>query len=140
MQMIPALVPASKLKNYDVINPAGEDLGQVQNFMLDIANGRIAFAILSFGGTLGLTDKWFAVPWDAMQWSPETHKFVLNVPREAMKKMPGLGKKWEEELNLSVMNQICDAYGCRPYWMASPEDMELRGAQPKVIGRDTILT
>ncbi len=138
MEIVPTLVSTSKLKNYSIINPAGEDLGQVQTFMIDIAAGRIAFAVVSFGGTLGLTDKWFAVPWDAMQWSPETKKFVLNVPREAIKKLPGLGKNWEEELNLSALIKVCDAFGCKPYWAAGAE-LEERG-MPKVVGKDTILT
>ena len=139
MEIVPTLVSASKLKKYDVINPAGEDLGQVQNFMFDIANGRIALVIVSFGGTLGISDKWYAVPWDAMQWSPETKKFVLNAPRESIKRLPGLSGRWEDELNLMALSQICDAFGCRPYWVAKQEEYCSNGAQPRAIGKATIL-
>lgn len=59
---VSAIVPAHQLAYYDVVNPEGEDLGQVQEFMLDVPKGRIAFIVVSFGGILGLTDKWFALP------------------------------------------------------------------------------
>jgi sporulation protein YlmC with PRC-barrel domain len=51
------LVPARRLAAYDVVNGAGEDLGQVQEFMIDMTSGRVAYAVVAFGGTLGLSDK-----------------------------------------------------------------------------------
>ena len=139
MEIVPTLVPISKLRDYTICNPAGESLGQVQNFMVDVGNGRIAMVIVAFGGTLGLTDKWYAVPWDAMQWSPETKRFILNVSKESIKKVPGLGRKWEEELNLAALNQVYDAFGCRPYW-ATTQKETTEQAYPRVIGKDTVVS
>ena len=47
------LVPATRMELYDVVNPEGEDLGQVQNFMVDPETGRVAFVVVAFGGFLG---------------------------------------------------------------------------------------
>src|SRR6266545_4609381 len=54
---------ASTLTGDSVRNPAGEDLGKIEEIMIDVPTGRVAYAVLSFGGFLGLGDKLFAVPW-----------------------------------------------------------------------------
>jgi sporulation protein YlmC with PRC-barrel domain len=111
------IVPVSRLTNYDVVNIEGEDMGQVQNFMLDIAQGRIAFVVVSFGGTLGLTDKWFAIPWEILAWSPENKNFVLDMPREVLENAPGIDKgNWPYDIDLSWLKACYSYYGCAPYW------------------------
>ena len=59
------LIPAHRLPEYDVVNSAGEDLGQAQEFMIDMTTGHVAYVVVAFGGTLGLSDKWLAMPFDA---------------------------------------------------------------------------
>lgn len=111
------IIPTHRLVAYDIVNPNGEDLGQVQDFMLDMAQGRIAFMVVSFGGLLGLTDKWFAIPWEILEWSPEKKKFILNIPREILEKAPGLDKrKWPQEVDLSWLSACYAHFGCTPYW------------------------
>ena len=117
MQVSAKIVPSHRLVVYDIINPGGEDLGQVQEFMLDITNGRIAFVVVSFGGILGLTDKWFALPWELLEWVPGQRKFVLNMPREVLEQAPGIDKrKWPYEIDLSWLSACYLHYGCAPYW------------------------
>lgn len=123
MKIPPSIVPTTKLEMYDVVNPEGEDLGQVQNFMLDMANGRISFITVAFGGILGFSDKWFALPWDILVWSPDNKKFVVNMPRTVLKNAPGIDKKkWPDEVDLSWLNQCYTYYGCTPYWEEMPEE------------------
>ncbi len=61
------VLSASTLTGDRVRNAAGEDLGKVEEIMLDVPGGRIAYAVLSFGGMLGIGDKLFAVPWSALR-------------------------------------------------------------------------
>ena len=99
MAKLARFVPTIRLKQYDVVNKKGQDMGQVQTFVADMHEGLIAFVLVAFGGTLGFGDKWFALPWDAMQWYPETMKFVLDMPEEVLKNAPGMDKdKWLEEI------------------------------------------
>ena len=114
---ISTFIPTHRLTAYDVVNPQGEDLGQVQDIVLDMKQGRIAFAIISFGGILGISDKWFALPWEILDWSPEGKKFILNMPREILQKAPGLDKrKWPDEIDISWLSACYAHYGCAPYW------------------------
>ena len=118
--MAMTMVPTSRLKQYDIVNGEGKDMGQVQNFMVDMGSGHIAYVVVSFGGTLGLSDKWFAMPFDALCWSAEHHKFTLDAPREMLEKAPTLDKnKWPDQYlegDAGWLNDMYQFYGCKPYW------------------------
>ena len=88
----PALMGADTLLGNDVYNNAEEDLGDIKEFMIEMRTGRIAYAVLSFGGFLGMGDKLFAVPWEALKLDPENHRFVLDVDKETLKNAPGFDK------------------------------------------------
>jgi uncharacterized protein YegP (UPF0339 family) len=93
-------VPSVRLERYDVVNKKGEDMGQVQTFVIDMNEGLIAFALVAFGGFLGITDKWFALPWVALEWHPKTMKFILDMPEGVLRNAPGMHKdKWLEEID-----------------------------------------
>ena len=61
----PDFLSASTIKGDKVVNRAGEDLGKIEELMIDLQDGRVAYAVLSFGGFLGMGDKLFAIPWKA---------------------------------------------------------------------------
>lgn len=63
------VLSASSLSGDGVRNSAGEDLGKIEDIMLDVPTGRVAYAVLSFGGFLGMGNKLFAIPWEAMSMS-----------------------------------------------------------------------
>jgi len=113
-------IPTSRLKQYDVINKKGEDMGQVQTFVIDMLEGRIAFVIVSFEGFLGISDKWFAMPWEVLKWSTEDKKFILDMPKETLEKAPGMDKnKWPDEINFELIAKAYTHFGVAPYWDSS---------------------
>jgi len=91
----PELMGADTLMGNDVYNKDGESLGDIKEFMIDMASGRIAYAVLSYGGLLGMGDKLFAVPWGALILDTANKRFTLNVPQAKLKDAPGFNKdKW----------------------------------------------
>ena len=116
-------VPTIKLKQYDVVNEKGQDMGQVQTFVVDMREGLIAFVLVAFGGFLGISDKWFAIPWVALKWHPVTMKFILDMPEEVLKNAPGMHKdkwlaeveKWQEEKDLELLDRYYTTYGYESY-------------------------
>ncbi|HJU04596.1 MAG TPA: PRC-barrel domain-containing protein [Nitrospiraceae bacterium] len=107
---------ASSLTGMAVRNAAGEDLGEIKDVVLDVESGRIAYAVLSFGGFLGLGDKYFAIPWGALNLSIE-QTFILNVPREKLETAPGFDKEnWPDMAESQWESVIHSYYGSRPYW------------------------
>jgi len=113
----PRVLSAGTLKGDPVRNSAGEDLGKIEEFMIDLETGRVAYAVLSFGGFLGMGDKLFAVPWSALTLNTEEHEFLLNVDKEVLKKAPGFDKdNWPDMADRAWGAGVFKYYGQRPYW------------------------
>ena len=114
----PAVLSATTLIGDDVRNPDGENLGKLHEIMLDLDSGKISYAVLSFGGLLGMGNKLFAIPWDALTLSPHEHKFVLDVPRDRLEKAPGFDKdNWPDFADRTWGTSLHAYYGREPYWM-----------------------
>ena len=94
----PKVLTASTLKGNKVTNAKGEDLGTVQEIMIDLQRGRVAYVVLSFGRVNWMpNDKLFAVPWEVLSISHHDKKFILNVSKETLKSAPGFDRdKWPE--------------------------------------------
>lgn len=101
---------ASKIIGTRVKNPNGDSLGDIKELVLDPESGQVVYAVVSFGGVLGMGDKLFAVPWKALHWTRDKEYYVLDVDKDTLKKAPGFDKKhwpdssnkwdqWREELN-----------------------------------------
>jgi sporulation protein YlmC with PRC-barrel domain len=112
----PEMMGAETLVGNDVYNHKGEDLGDIKEIMLDMRNGNVAYAVLSFGGFLGMGEKLFAVPWNALTLDTTNKRFVLNVERERLKDAPGFDKhQWPDMADQSWVRQIHSYYGTTPY-------------------------
>ena len=113
----PHVLSASTMMGDSVVNDKGEDLGRIEELMLDLQNGRIAYAVLSFGGFLGMGDKLFAIPWEALKLDADNHRFILNVAREKLEKAEGFDKNnWPDFANRDWGTRIHSYYGYKPYW------------------------
>jgi sporulation protein YlmC with PRC-barrel domain len=101
----------------NVHNAVGENLGTIKDIMLDVDSGRIAYAVLSFGGIMGLGDKLFAVPWGALRLDAPNHAFILDVDKDALKNAEGFDKNdWPDMAEPTWGSRIHEFYGTRPYW------------------------
>ena len=90
---------ASTLRHDKVVNLSGQDIGRIEELMIDVTTGRVAYAVLSFGGFLGIGSKLFALPWSAITVDESKKRFVVNVTRESLEKMPGFDKEHWPDLN-----------------------------------------
>jgi len=111
------ILSASTLAGDSVRNSAGEDLGKIDEIMIDIPTGRVAYAVLSFGGFLGLGDKLFAVPWSALKVDEDDKCFILNVDKATIEAAPGFDKdNWPNMSDTAWGSKISDYYHVKPYW------------------------
>ncbi len=117
----PELMGADTLLGNDVYNQKEEDLGDIKEIMLDMRTGRVNYAVLAFGGFLGLGEKLFAVPWSALKLDTVNKRFILNVDKSSLKNAPGFDKDhWPDMADASWAKGIHDYYGTRPYEDAPP--------------------
>ncbi|MES2365450.1 MAG: PRC-barrel domain-containing protein [Pseudomonadota bacterium] len=113
----PSLMGADTLIGEDVYNHRDEDLGDIKEIMLDMRSGRIAYAVLSFGGFLGMGEKLFAVPWNALTLDTENKRFILNVEKDRLKDAPGFDNdNWPDMADTTWATGIHDYYGTQPYY------------------------
>jgi sporulation protein YlmC with PRC-barrel domain len=111
------VLSASTLEGDQVRNSAGEDLGKLEDIMIDVSTGRVAYAVLSFGGFLGIGNKLFAIPWEALKLDEENHEFVLDMDRNRLENAPGFDKdNWPDMADRDFGSNIYNYYGYRPYW------------------------
>lgn len=119
---------ATTLAGDSVRNASGESLGSVDEIMLDIPSGRIAYAVLSFGGFLGMGNKLFAVPWSALSVDEDEKCFILDVDKQTLETAPGFDKdNWPDMSDTSWGSGIFEHYGETPYWEQDEERRTLRG-------------
>ena len=105
-----ALVAASSMIGDDVRNLQGEDIGHIKELMIDLRSGRIAYAVLSFGGILGLGDRLFAVPWSALRFNQEEKVFLLDAIKERLEKAPGFDKDHWPNMTDATWSDAVDRY------------------------------
>jgi sporulation protein YlmC with PRC-barrel domain len=111
----PRLMGADTLLGNDVYNEKEEDLGDIKEIMLDMNTGQVAYAVLSFGGFLGMGERLFAVPWDALQLDTVNKRFMLNVDKERLENAPGFDKDhWPDMADPAWRSEIESFYGTRP--------------------------
>jgi sporulation protein YlmC with PRC-barrel domain len=111
----PRLMGADTLIGNDVYNQKDEDLGDIKEIMLDVRGGRVAYAVLSFGGFLGMGEKLFAVPWSALTLDTVNKRFVLGVDKERLADAPGFDKdKWPDMQDPTWSKEIHAYYGTTP--------------------------
>ncbi|MCO5384336.1 MAG: PRC-barrel domain-containing protein [Methanosarcina barkeri] len=112
----PEFLSASTIKGDKVVNRAGEDLGKIEELMIDLQDGRIAYAVLSFGGFLGMGNKLFAIPWNALTLRVHEHAFLLDIPKETLEKAEGFDKDNWPTTNREWLATMYIFYGYQPYW------------------------
>ena len=106
------VMSASTLTRDSVVNSKGEDLGIIEDIMIHLDSGRIAYAVLSFGGILGIGDKLFAVPWEALTLDEDQKQFILNVDKQFLENAPGFDKdSWPDMADPQFKSSVYKFYG-----------------------------
>lgn len=108
---------ASTLTGDKVRNAEGDKLGHLEEIVIDVNTGRVAYAVLASGGFLGLGDKYFAVPWDLLTIDLDNHEVIIDIDKEVLEGAPGFDKDdWPDVDDLGWMGEVYRYYGSEPYW------------------------
>jgi hypothetical protein len=115
------LIAAGKVQGTTVYNAALEKLGSVEDVMIDKASGRIAYAVLSFGGFLGIGDRYYPLPWEKLSYNTEIGGYVVDIDRETLEGAPSYtdaaAATWHDE---AWNRDVYAYYGAEPYWSTMP--------------------
>ena len=113
----PEIMAADTLEGDKLVNRKGDELGSVQDIMIDVRRGSVAYIVMSSGGFLGMGDKLFAIPWSALTLDADRHCFILDAGKERFEKAPGFDKDhWPSMADPAWASSVHAYYGVRPYW------------------------
>ena len=102
------VLKASQLIGMKVEGTDGKKLGDIKDLVVDPEDGSIDYAVLDYGGLVGIGDKYFAVPWQALEIGPDKKKLLIDVTKKELKNAPGFDKKnWPD---LSDRQQVLTIY------------------------------
>lgn len=129
----PDVMAASTLDGNSVLSSDGHDVGSLKEIMLDVRSGRIAYAVLSSGGFLGIGDKLLAVPWSALTLDTDNRCFRLAATADQVRNSPGFDKDaWPSMADRVWASTVHQHYGREPYWSddVRSSDVTATGAVP----------
>ena len=113
----PNVLSATAVLGDSVVNRAGEKFGKIEELMLDLEKGRVAYAVLSFGGFMGMGEKLFAVPFEALKLDASREHFTLDVDKDKLKNAPGFEKDHLPQVSDRTWGaEVYKFYGYKPYW------------------------
>lgn len=105
------------MQGTDVKSPSGEGLGDIKDLMIDLNTGRVAYAVMSFGGLLGMGNKLFAVPMQALKQDAGDKCFTLDTTKEALDTAHGFDKDhWPDFADRTWQTAVHEHYKTTPYW------------------------
>lgn len=111
------LISADKVEGTPVYNPEGEQLGTVQKLMIDKITGRVSYAVMSFGGFLGLGEEYHPLPWEVLKYDTGLEGYVVNLSRESLEEAPrfavGDEPDWRDR---AYSDRVYGYYDMPPYW------------------------
>ncbi|WP_438850933.1 PRC-barrel domain-containing protein [Brevundimonas nasdae] len=114
------LVPARRVNGADVYNQAEEKIGTIEDIAIDKRSGKVAYAILSFGGFLGLGGKHQPLPWSVLSYDTKVGGYVVDITQEFLQLAPKLDVSelsgWDDSADREAFHSYYSARGARPYW------------------------
>lgn len=110
-------VKASSIIGTNVVNPNGDNLGDIKEVVIDPRTGRVAYSVVSFGGFLGMGEKLFAIPFSSFKYNATSNDYVLDVSKERLKEAPGFdADHWPSMADEKWNRDVYKYYDRSPYW------------------------
>jgi sporulation protein YlmC with PRC-barrel domain len=111
------LIAASKVEGTSVYNPAGEGVGTIDDVMVDKQTGKVAYAVMSFGGFLGMGADYYPVPWTTLKYDTNMGGYVTNITKDRLNGAPSFKDDeepaWGDRTYETNINRF---YGAPNYW------------------------
>ncbi|KAB0661958.1 PRC-barrel domain-containing protein [Burkholderia diffusa] len=118
----PNVMEADTLKGNKLFTSDRLEIGKISDIMLDVRSGRVAYAVLSSGGFLGIGGKLYAIPWSALTLDTDEKCFRLDVTADHVKNAPAFDKDhWPSMADEQWGSSLHKFYNRQPYWSATPD-------------------
>ena len=111
------LISSRRVEGTAVFHEAGERLGTINSVMIDKRGGRIAYAVLQFGGFLGIAGRVHPIPWDMLRYDLDLDGYVVDLTRDQIKNAPTLRlDEADRPRDRAYDEEVAGYYGKLPWW------------------------
>ena len=110
------LISAQKVKGTTVFNLAGDKLGSVEDVMIDKVSGRAIYAVMSFGGFLGMGEKHHPLPWATLKYDMQKGGYVVNLDKKQLEGAPSYDRGSEFKWTSDYGRKVDSYYKTPSYW------------------------
>lgn len=110
-----SLIASDKVEGTAVYNRQGERLGTISKVMIDKMSGHVAYAVLSFGGILGLGDKAYPLPWEVLTYDTGEGGYVVDMDKDRLSGAPNYDPSNEPDYDDAYRMNIRNYYGAGTY-------------------------
>ena len=111
------LIAAGKVEGTNVYNVAGEKLGTVDDIMIDKISGRAIYAVMSFGGFLGMGEMYHPLPWATLKYDANKGGYVVNLDKKMLEAAPNYDGDSDFEWTPDYGRRVDSYYNVPTYWM-----------------------
>ncbi len=115
------LIPADRVNGTDVYSKGGDKLGKIEDVAIEKVSGEVAYAILSFGGVLGLGSKFHPVPWKLLKYDEDKRAYVIPMTTSDLEEAPMIDETelsgWNDGASREQIHSFYAGYGIGPYWI-----------------------
>ncbi|WP_414903113.1 PRC-barrel domain-containing protein [Sphingomonas flavalba] len=105
------LISSSKVEGTKVYNTAREHLGSIHHFMVGKRSGKVEYAVMSFGGFLGMGESYHPLPWDVLSYDTDQNGYVVDIDKDRLKGAPHYGVNEEPAYDRAYGRSVYDYYG-----------------------------
>ena len=110
------LIAATKVKGTNVYNAAGDKRGSVDDIMIDKVSGRAIYAVMSFGGFLGMGEKHHPLPWATLKYDAQKGGYVVNLDKKQLEGAPNYDRSSEFKWTSDYGRKVDSYYKAPSYW------------------------
>jgi hypothetical protein len=112
-----SLIGSDKVEGTAVYRSNGDRVGQIERIMIDKLSGKVAYAVMSFGGFMGIGEDYYPLPWSLLTYNPNLEGYEVNVGEEQLKGAPKYSKfeSWDWS-DRARNDKVYDYYGVAPFW------------------------
>ena len=111
-----SLIGSDKVEGTAVYGADGQKIGKIERVMLDKVSGKVAYAVLSFGGFMGMGEEYYPVPWSTLKYDTSLGGYRVNLTKHKLEKAPKYSSSTGWNWNRENDRRVYDYYQASPYW------------------------
>ena len=111
-----AVIGSDRVAGTEVYDRSGKHIGSIEKVMIEKVGGKVSYAVLSFGGFLGIGDDHYPLPWEKLKYDEELGGYRVDISKEQVEGAPSYSKGSDYDWTPSAQEHLYAHYGQPPYW------------------------